>query len=157
MWWDELFSSEKDELVMKCTSLQFEGKTHPALELRSHYEWLELDGTRHDLNRLKEFRGSLDRISFKRDAMGFGDVKFMACIGAFLGWKAVIFTVMAASLIGAVLGGLTLMIGRRDWSARIPFGPYLSLAALLWLFAGPEILGWWLSLYGEPGLDGAPG
>jgi leader peptidase (prepilin peptidase) / N-methyltransferase len=150
MWWDELFSSEKDELVMNCPRLEFEGKTRENFELRSHYERLEIDGQRHDLNDVKEFRGMVNRILFRRDAMGFGDVKFMACIGAFLGWKAVIFTVMAASVIGAVLGGLTLLIGRRDWSARIPFGPYLSLGALVWLFSGPELLGWWMGLYGEP-------
>jgi leader peptidase (prepilin peptidase) / N-methyltransferase len=150
MWWDELFSTEKDELVMHCPRLEFEGKPRENFELRSHYEWLEIDGKRHDLNDVKEFRGMVNRILFRRDAMGFGDVKFMACIGAFLGWKAVIFTVMAASVIGAVLGGLTLLIGRRDWSARIPFGPYLSLGALVWLFSGPELLGWWMGLYGEP-------
>lgn len=150
MWWDELFSSEKDELVMNCPRLEFEGKTRENFELRSHYERLEIDGKRHDLNDVKEFRGMVDRILFRRDAMGFGDVKFMACIGAFLGWKAVIFTVMAASVIGAVLGGLTLLIGRRDWSARIPFGPYLSLGAIVWFFSGPELLGWWMGLYGEP-------
>ncbi|MEQ1851742.1 MAG: prepilin peptidase [Chthoniobacteraceae bacterium] len=150
MWWDELFSTEKDELVMNCPRLEFEGKTREHFELRSHYEWLEIDGKRHDLNDVKEFHGTVSRILFRRDAMGFGDVKFMACIGAFLGWKAVIFTVMAASVIGALLGGLTLVIGRRDWSARIPFGPYLSLGALVWLFTGPELLAWWMGLYGEP-------
>jgi leader peptidase (prepilin peptidase)/N-methyltransferase len=89
-------------------------------------------------------------MSFKRDAMGFGDVKFMACIGAFLGWKAVFFTVMSASVIGAVVGGFSLLAGRREWSAKIPFGPYLSIGALLWLFAGRELLAWWLGLYCDP-------
>ena len=145
MWWDEMFSTEKDWMVLDCARLELDGKTWENIEVRSQYERLEIEGTQHDLNTVKEFAGTVRKISFRRDAMGFGDVKFMACIGAFLGWQAILFTVMAASVIGAVLGGITIAIGRREWSAKIPFGPYLSLGALLWLFAGRELLDLWLS------------
>jgi leader peptidase (prepilin peptidase)/N-methyltransferase len=77
--------------------------------------------------------------------MGFGDVKFIACIGAFLGWQAVLFTVFAASMIGLVFGTITIAIGRRELSTKIPFGPYLSAGALLWLFSGRELVAWYLS------------
>jgi leader peptidase (prepilin peptidase)/N-methyltransferase len=83
--------------------------------------------------------------------MGFGDVKLMACIGAFLGWQAALFTIVAASFIGAVVGGvpkLAAMITKKDWSPRIPFGPYLAAGALLWVFAGPAIVTWWWNTYG---------
>jgi len=80
--------------------------------------------------------------------MGFGDVKFMACIGAFLGWKAVLFTVVAASTVGAVVGVISMLAGKREWSAKIPFGPYLSLGAGIWLFYGPQLIAWyWLKLH----------
>ena len=82
--------------------------------------------------------------------MGFGDVKFIACIGAFLGWKAVVFTIMSASMFGAVIGVATIAIGRREWSTKIPFGPYLALGALLWLFAGPELVRWYLHVALSP-------
>ena len=82
----------------------------------------------------------MTEIVIPREAMGFGDVKFMACIGAFIGWKGVLFTLVAASSIGAVIGLFTIAIGRREWSAKIPFGPYLSLGALLWVFFGPQLL-----------------
>jgi len=72
--------------------------------------------------------------------MGFGDVKYMACVGAFLGWKAVLFTVVAASSIGAIVGVFTLLLGKREWSAKLPFGPYLSLGAMIWLFWGPLLV-----------------
>jgi leader peptidase (prepilin peptidase)/N-methyltransferase len=147
MWWDELFSTEKDWMVMDCARLELDGKVRANFELRSQYERLEVDGVSHDLNAVKEFTGTVRKILFRRDAMGFGDVKFMACIGAFLGWKAILFTVMAASVIGAVVGVITIAIGHREWSAKIPFGPYLSLGALLWLFAGPELLALWMGLY----------
>ncbi len=145
MWWDELFSSEKDWLVMDCTRLSLGEKTRENCALRSQYEKLDFDGAAVDLNTVKNFTGSVRKISFRRDAMGFGDVKFMACIGAFLGWKAVFFTVMAASVAGAGIGIFSGLIGRREWSAKIPFGPYLSLGALLWLFAGPELVSLWVS------------
>ena len=84
--------------------------------------------------------------------MGFGDVKFIAAIGAFLGWKAVIFTIMAASTVGAMVGVATIAAGRREWSAKIPFGPYLALGALVWLFHGPELVQWyWTLMLPAPG------
>ncbi len=145
-WWDELFSSEKDVLVMDCERLEVEGVVKENYTLRTRYERLEVDGKEHDLNVVKSFRGVARSVTFQRDAMGFGDVKFIACIGAFLGWKAVLFTVMSASVIGALVGGIPMLIGKREWSAKIPFGPYLSLGALLWMFRGPELVAWYWSL-----------
>jgi leader peptidase (prepilin peptidase)/N-methyltransferase len=74
----------------------------------------------------------------------------MACIGAFLGWEAILFTVVAASTIGAVVGIVTMMIGRREWSAKLPFGPYLSLGATIWLFCGPELVARYWALSHPP-------
>jgi leader peptidase (prepilin peptidase)/N-methyltransferase len=86
-----------------------------------------------------------DEIHAPREAMGLGDVKFMAAIGAFLGWQAVLFCVMASALVGSVVGGALVLLRRRDWSSKIPYGPYIALAALGWLFGGKELAGWWIS------------
>jgi leader peptidase (prepilin peptidase)/N-methyltransferase len=72
--------------------------------------------------------------------MGFGDVKFLACIGAFLGWKGALFSLFAGSMVGALIGVLLLLLTRGRSGGRIPFGPYLALGAVLWVFAGPELL-----------------
>lgn len=148
--WMDLFATEKDVLLMDCASLTLEGVSKTDYTLGSKYETLEVDGKAYDLNQVETFTGTVRKLSWKRDAMGFGDVKFIACIGAFLGWQAVLFTVMASSVIGAVIGGIPLLIGKREWSAKIPFGPYLSLGALLWIFYGPELVGWYLSLNAAP-------
>ncbi len=77
-----------------------------------------------------------------REAMGFGDVKFMAAIGAFLGWQATLFTLMASAMVGAVVGVL-LMATRKDNANIIPYGPYIALAAVVWVFGGYELWDWW--------------
>jgi leader peptidase (prepilin peptidase)/N-methyltransferase len=142
--WAEFFPDEKAVMRMKCRRLVMDGKELHDVEISSRYEVLTVNGRDYDLNKLEEFSGEFTEVFFERDAMGFGDVKYMACIGAFLGWKAVLFTVVSASTIGALVGILTLLVGRREWSAKIPFGPYLSLGALLWLFYGPALIGWYM-------------
>lgn len=146
--WEEFFPDEKAVLRLKCAVFEIAGKRLENVEVASRYESLTVDGADYNLNELETFSGTVREVFFERDAMGFGDVKFMTCIGAFLGWKAVIFTVMCASTIGALIGIGTVLARRRDWSAKIPFGPYLALGALIWLFAGPELVGWYLRYAG---------
>jgi len=79
-------------------------------------------------------------IILPREAMGLGDVKFMGAIGAFIGWQGVIFSLMISSVIGAVVGVTLIVMRRRQWSSRMPYGPYIALAAVIWIFAGKEII-----------------
>jgi len=82
---------------------------------------------------------------FGKEGMGGGDIKLLAMIGAFLGWQQVLLTVIVGGLLGSVLGvGLIAarVISRTDY---IPFGPFLSLGAVVAMLFGPEILTW----YGE--------
>lgn len=69
---------------------------------------------------------------FRKEAMGFGDVKYLAMIGAFLGWQEALLTLFLACVCGAALGTVGLCFGA---SARIPFGPYLAVGALAAMFA----------------------
>jgi len=83
---------------------------------------------------------------FKREGMGGGDVKLLAMIGAFLGWKAVILTILLSSLIGSITGILIMVLKGKDFKYAIPFGPFLSLGAVISLFYGQNIINWYLYL-----------
>jgi leader peptidase (prepilin peptidase)/N-methyltransferase len=81
---------------------------------------------------------------FKREGMGGGDVKLLAMIGAFLGWKAVILTILLGSLIGSVVGIIIMILKGKDFKYAIPFGPFLSLGAVIALFWGESLIRWYL-------------
>lgn len=83
---------------------------------------------------------------FKREGMGGGDVKLLAMIGAFLGWKSVILTILLSSLIGSVTGIAVMLLKGKDFKYAIPFGPFLSLGAIIALFYGPNLISWYLYL-----------
>ena len=83
---------------------------------------------------------------FKREGMGGGDVKLLAMIGAFLGWKSVILTILLGSLVGSIIGMITMVIKGKDFKYAIPFGPFLSLGAVIALFYGEAVIHWYLNL-----------
>lgn len=82
----------------------------------------------------------------KKEGMGGGDIKLLAMIGAFLGWKAVLFTIFSGSLIGTVIGISLMAAQGKDSKYAIPFGPFLSMGALLYLFFGEPIIYWYLRM-----------
>jgi leader peptidase (prepilin peptidase)/N-methyltransferase len=82
---------------------------------------------------------------FKKEAMGMGDVKLLAAIGAFLGWQAALFSVFASSLVGGVVGLTLVATGGKEWSSRIPYGPHIVLGAVVWMFWGPDLMNWYFN------------
>lgn len=81
--------------------------------------------------------GVLGRLAFKREAMGGGDVKLMAMIGAFLGWKLVLLIYFLAPFFGASAG---IIVRIREKKDIIPYGPYLSAATIIAILWGERIL-----------------
>lgn len=81
---------------------------------------------------------------FKKDAMGFGDVKLLGAIGALIGIPGVIYTILISSLVGTIVGISLILIGGREWQSRIPYGPYLAAAAMSWVLGGDQLWGWYV-------------
>lgn len=81
----------------------------------------------------------LGQMIFRKEAMGFGDVKLLGAIGAFIGWRGVLFTIIGSSFVGSMVGILLVCTGRKAMQSRIPYGPYLALAALVWVFWGSTL------------------
>jgi leader peptidase (prepilin peptidase)/N-methyltransferase len=83
---------------------------------------------------------------FGKEGMGGGDIKLLAMIGAFLGWKPALMTIMMGSLLGSLVGVSLIaarVIKREDY---IPFGPFLVVGAVVTLFFGQSVLDWYLGL-----------
>ncbi|UFS69637.1 prepilin peptidase [Geomonas sp. RF6] len=80
----------------------------------------------------------------KKEGMGGGDIKLLAMMGAFLGWKSILFIIFAASLIGSVVGIALMVAQKKDSKLAIPFGPFLAGAAIIYIFFGRTIILWYL-------------
>ncbi len=79
----------------------------------------------------------------RREGMGGGDIKLLAMIGAFLGWQSLLFVLFASSVIGSIVGIGAMIRQKKGGKTKIPYGPFLSLAALLFLFFRERILALW--------------
>ncbi|MCL4467903.1 MAG: prepilin peptidase [Deltaproteobacteria bacterium] len=82
------------------------------------------------------------------EGMGMGDVKLMAAIGAFLGWEAAIFTVIISACIGALAGVTLILFAGKGRRYAIPYGPFISLSAVVYLFYGHALISLYLRMIG---------
>ncbi len=144
--WDDHFFRKKDRIRIRAEEVTINGEDFQGIDLNFYYDRLETVRGTILLTDLRSLVGRTAHAEFPREAMGLGDVKLIAAIGAFTGWTGALFTIPAASLVGAIYGVGTILIGRRDWSAKIPFGPYLAIGAIFWIFWGKEFLTWYQRL-----------
>jgi len=145
----DLFYRDKDQVEAVCEWFEIDGeRLHGEEGVKggslildpNRIQYGGRSWTYEGISELMPLRTEVTMITLPREAMGFGDVKFLACIGAFLGWKGVIFSLFAGSIIGALIGVVMMTVTRGRSGGRIPFGPYLALGALLWVLVGPELL-----------------
>jgi leader peptidase (prepilin peptidase) / N-methyltransferase len=80
-----------------------------------------------------------------KEGMGGGDVKLLAMIGALIGWQGVLFTIFVSSMIGTIIGVIVMMIQGKNLKLAIPFGPFLSVGAVVYVFFGNEFINWYFS------------
>lgn len=84
----------------------------------------------------------------RQEGMGGGDVKMLAMVGAFLGWKLTLVTLMLSSIVGALAGIAVLAVRRGGLKYALPYGTFLSLAGLVASLFGEQIVAWYVGMYG---------
>ena len=144
--WSDYFAREKDRLLLQCDQAKIDNHSYGTVALDFHYDRVGVEGQVLPLDDVMQISGVARGLLIPREAMGRGDLKFLAAIGAFLGWRAVLFSLFAGSLLGSIIGLITLIVGKRVWSAKLPFGPYLAFGAVSWIFFGDTFLHWYAGL-----------
>jgi len=87
-------------------------------------------------------------LATKREGMGGGDIKLLAMIGTLVGWQGVLFTIFVASAVGTFAGILSMIGHAKGRKLAVPFGPFLSIGAITYIFFGPALIFWYLNLLG---------
>ena len=138
--WTTHFLRSKDKILVRATEVTINGEKCQNLDLRFFHDRLKT--VRHDipLEEIRELSGRTSHAEFPREAMGLGDVKLIAAIGAFIGWQGVLFTIPIAALLGCTFGLVAILLRHKSLSVRVPFGPFLSAGAVLWILCGTELV-----------------
>ncbi len=81
-----------------------------------------------------------------KDGMGGGDIKLLAMMGVLIGWQGVLFTIFISSATGAITGLLVMLVQKGDLKLAVPFGPFLAIGAIAYIFVGPQVIYWYFNL-----------
>ena len=84
----------------------------------------------------------------KKEGMGGGDIKLLAMMGAIVGWQGVLFTIFVASLVGTIAGLAAMLQSRKGMKLAVPFGPFLSIGSMTYIFFGTPLIDWYFNLLG---------
>lgn len=142
--WSDIFSRESDKLLLQLPEgLVVDGHVYVAGHAVFHYNRLLINGVELKLDEVNSIEAMVSKVIVPREAMGFGDVKLIAAVGAFLGWQGAVFTVFSSSVIGFVVGLSCILVTRDRSKTILPYGPYLALGAMLWLVFREQIVGYW--------------
>jgi leader peptidase (prepilin peptidase)/N-methyltransferase len=144
--YEELFYRPSDVISFHARTVELVDRCYQDVRVRLTPTSLRIGDEELDPEGEPHLEAVTTEIVFPREAMGLGDVKFMAAIGAFLGWKAVVFSLMFSSMIGSVVGVTLIVLRKREWSSRLPYGPYIALAAAFWVFGGKRLVQWWFGV-----------
>lgn len=142
--YEELFYRRTDVIGLHARQVELVDRGYRDVWVRLGPERLRIGEDEFSPETVAYLEAVTSEVVLPREAMGLGDVKFMAAIGAFLGWKAVVFSLMVSSVMGSLVGITAIALGRREWSSRLPYGPYIAMAAALWLFGGREFASRWI-------------
>jgi len=130
--WDDLFFRSTDELVIQGHGFKVDGKRQAAKELTIRRDDFSIGEQKWSIADLKSLEGKATKVSIPREAMGMGDPHLLGMIGAFLGWPAVIFVIFTSSIYAMAAA----VVARVGFGKPLPYGPFLALGALTWVFGG---------------------
>ncbi|MBN2508608.1 MAG: prepilin peptidase [Verrucomicrobia bacterium] len=136
----DLFYRKSDTLTLEAKTVELADRGYERVKVELSPQQLRVGDEVWDPETVVYMEVRTDRLVLPREAMGLGDVKFMGAIGAFLGWEAAVFALMVSSMIGAVVGLSLIACKRREWSSRLPYGPYIAIGAAIWVFGGRQIV-----------------
>ena len=142
---EDLFYRKTDVVQLEAKSVELIDRCYRKVLVRLMPEKLFIGEESIDPESVHQMEVVADRITLPREAMGFGDVKFMGAIGAFLGWQAAVFSLLVSSVLGAAVGVTLILLKRQEMSTRLPYGPYIAAAAVIWIFAGHRLLDYWFN------------
>jgi leader peptidase (prepilin peptidase)/N-methyltransferase len=140
--YEEFFYRDSDVIAVNAQTVEMVDRCYWDVVLRLSPKKLRVGEDVFDPENVLCLEAVASRILLPREAMGLGDVKFMAAIGAFLGWPATVFCLFASSVLGALGGGIPLLLRRGKGSRLLPYGPYIAAAAVLWVFGRERVLDW---------------
>lgn len=143
--YEEIFYRKSDTIVLQARRLEMIDRCYLDAEVRLSPVRLRVDDDEFDPEHVRQMEARTSELTIPREAMGLGDVKFMAAIGAFIGWQGAVFSLMASAIVGALVGVTLIVCRRREWSSRLPYGPYIALAATAWIFGGQRLVFAWLA------------
>lgn len=142
---DDLFYRQSDVIALEARVVELVDRCYKNVLVRLTPSKLQIGEDKMNPEDVAHMEATSTEIILPREAMGFGDVKFMGAIGAFLGWKSVIFSLMVSSVIGSVVGVGLILMRKQAWSSRLPYGPYIAIAAAIWIFGGQDFVEWWFN------------
>ncbi len=137
--YEELFYRKSDTVVLQAHTVELVDRCYRDVTVRLSTAALQIGDEKINPADVAYLETVSEAITLPREAMGFGDVKFMGAIGAFIGWQGAVFSLMVSSLLGAAVGTVLIVMGKREWSSRMPYGPYIAAAAVIYLFGGKRI------------------
>jgi leader peptidase (prepilin peptidase)/N-methyltransferase len=138
--YEEIFYRKTDTIVLSARRVELVDRCYREAVIKLSPSVLDIGGEKLNPAEVAWLEAWCDEVVLPREAMGLGDVKFMGAIGSFIGWQGALFSLMVSSLIGATVGVILIALRRREWSSRMPYGPYIALSAVVWVFAGHRIL-----------------
>lgn len=145
--WEDLFMRERDKMVIHGTLIDCQLRDTPdppalpeqPLQLTVREHSLAFEDQTIPMEQLQRLTIRTDRWVEPREAMGMGDVKMLGMLGAFLGPAGALATLALSSLLGSIGGVASILFTRGKLHTKIPFGPYIALAAMLYTLFGDTI------------------